>query len=110
MFDDYETVKNQFHGTADACKAQGFAFTPMVMESHSGACSLQMRRVIDFIAQRQASMTSKSDELASLRIAQRISISLQRENARAVLRRRVPGIAQNVASDWGQWGDETQDD
>ena len=52
-----------------------------------------MRHVIEDIAKRQRTVWEEGHEPASLRIAQRLSIGLQAENARAVLRRMpVPGV------------------
>ena len=51
--------------------------------------SSSLRSAIDCIAKAGASLGNDSQASLSLRIAQRISCSLQRENARAVLRRMV---------------------
>ena len=45
--------------------------------------------MLDFIARSVAASWSDNSEVASLRIAQRLSMTLHRENARAILRRRV---------------------
>ena len=37
VFEDYEGFKKTFKNTADECDAQGFTFTPMVVEAHTGA-------------------------------------------------------------------------
>ena len=57
---------------------------------------------LDTLAKSQASAWSEGQEPPSLRIAQRISCSLQRENARAVLRRMVPSEAGPAAGGWGE--------
>ena len=48
-----------------------------------------MRKVVDNIARRQDATGYGGAEPASLRIAQRLSICLQAENARAILKRLV---------------------
>ena len=63
--------------------------------------SLLARSVLDWLAKAQSAAWREGQEPASLRIAQRISCTLQRENARAVLRRLVPPTARPVISGWG---------
>ena len=72
----------------------------MVVESHSGGWSKNARRVLDHIAKHIASAWNMEEEVASLRIAQRLSVTLQRENARAVLRR----LEEELADDAMQGG------
>ena len=87
VFALYEEYKRTYKDTDKTCKDQGFVFTPMVIEAHSGAWSSQARFVLAKIAKHQAAVKRESVERTSLKIAQRISITLHRENARAVLRR-----------------------
>ena len=87
VFEQYERFKRQYKDTAQACNDAGFVFTPMVCESHSGAWAPAARRVLDKIAKGIASATGEDSEVASLRFAQRISMSLHRANARAILKR-----------------------
>ena len=64
-------------------------FTPVVFEAHAGGWGLATRHVIGAIAKQE--VTGKwYREGVSLVIAQRVSMSLQRESARAVLRRLAP--------------------
>ena len=63
--------------------------------------SLLARSVLDWLAKAQSAAWREGQEPASLRIAQRISCTLQRENARAVLRRLVPPTTPPVISGWG---------
>ena len=66
---------------------QGLCFIPMVIESHSGGWGKEARQVLDAIAKHiSASGNAQEEEAASLRIAQRLSITLLRENARTILR------------------------
>ena len=89
----YEDRKREFRpegepDTTEAlCTQQGFTFAPMVLEAHDGGMSKQFRKVVDSIAEQTAAVTGFRRDFCSLLIAQRISISLQRENARAILRR-----------------------
>ena len=57
----------------------------------------EFRQIIDAIAQQAAAVSGSRPDVLSLLIAQRISISLQRETARAILRRRVEHDFSSVA-------------
>ena len=61
----------------------------MVMEAHGGGWGADARAVIGSIARCVAAARSIEPAAASLEIAQRISIALHRENARAILKRRL---------------------
>ena len=89
------------------CEAQGFKFTPMVVEAHSGAWSPTARKAFEFFTQKAASMASSlvSPEILPLRFAQRMSIALRRENARAILRRTAEAPDAVIGSDWDNWLD-----
>ena len=89
-----EEEKRSFVATGDTestealCKANKIDFRPMVIEAHSGAWSRSARQVLDYIARNIACRTGESVDLCNLRLAQRLSISLHRDNARAILKRR----------------------
>ena len=91
----YEDAKRNFRpngaelSTLEACRAAGFAFLPMVMEAHGGGWGADARTVIGAIARCVAAVRSVEPAVASLEIAQRSSIALHRENARAILKRRM---------------------
>ena len=93
VIEDYESFKISYvapgetESTNALCRRQGLSFVPMVMEAHSGGWSKTARRVLDTIARHTATTHRRSPEEASLDFAQRLSCSLHRENARAVLRR-----------------------
>ena len=63
----------------------------MVLEAHGGGWHSGLRAATDWISKNSGAINQESTALTSLRIAQRIACSLQRENARAVLRRTVQG-------------------
>ena len=87
VFREYEHFKKQYKNTAEQCKNEGFAFEPLIIEAHGGGWSGILRKVVDNIARRQDATSSGGAEPASLRIAQRLSICLRAENARANLKR-----------------------
>ena len=75
----------------------------MILEAHGGGMSSALRSTIDWIAKSGAALGNDSQASLSLRTAQRISCSLQRENARAVLRRMATdepvGVVQPVVAE-----------
>jgi hypothetical protein len=87
VFAKYEKHKREYLNTAQACEAAGFRFVPMVFEAHGGAWSPTARGILDWIAQQVAVVQHEPAHTVSFRIAQRISCTLHRENARAILRR-----------------------
>ena len=87
VFQRYEEFKRTYKDTAQLCEARGFVFTPMVLEAHGGGWSPLMRAAVDWIAKRQAACHNEDPCNVSLKIAQRISCSLVRDNARAILQR-----------------------
>ena len=66
---------------------QSCGFVPMVLEAHSGGRGKAARQTLNAIAKSTSAPSRGSADLASLRIAQRLSTTLHRENARAILRR-----------------------
>ena len=106
VFEVYEGLKRQHLDTESHCVANGFKFLPMVLESHGGGWSQLFRKTLDEITKRISSSSQDRSEPASLRVAQRISASLHRENARAVLRRLTPVSTTTAASGWGSVGED----
>ena len=87
VFHRYNDLKRSFQGTARTCEAQRFKFVPVVLEAHGGGWSPLTRASFDWISKQQALALNQDPAAVSLRIAQRISSTLHRENARAILRR-----------------------
>ena len=75
--------------TESLCSRQGFHFTPMVLDAHGGGMGKDFRIVTDAIGKQAAAVSGHRCDFHSFLIAQRISVTLHRENARAILRRRV---------------------
>ena len=95
-FSRYESFKRDFQGTAQSCNAAGFAFQPCIFEAHGGGFSGLVRGLLDWVAGREAATTGDARGSTSLRLAQRISIVLHRETARAILRRSSPPSEEGV--------------
>ena len=100
IFEKYEAFKREFRSTDETCTRQGFTFQPMIIEAHGGSWSPAARRVFDSIAQHQTAAWNEGQESTSLKLAQRLSCSLQRENARALLRRFVDMEPQAAVDAW----------
>ena len=97
-FAEYEDYKRQYQETDLQCRNEGMDFVPFVIEAHAGGVSPLARRTIDSLLKTAPGAT----EAAPLRMAQRISCALQREVARAVLRRRPVGSSVPTASGWDE--------
>ena len=68
----------------------GASFRPLVLEACGGGWSSALRETVAWVATESRAMcgsAGSTPSVVSLKIAQRISCTLQRENARAVLRR-----------------------
>ena len=102
----YEEFKKNFKRTEDACRDVGLRFTPVVLEAHGGGWGGSLRGVVDWIAKATATLHNERESVVSAKIAQRIASTLQRESARAILRRSPapePGI---VSSGWENFREE----
>ena len=90
----YETLKRNYtppgetETTEEQCQRRGIKFMPMVVECHGGSWGTDACQTLDAIAKGGATAWNEAPEAISLRIAQRMSMTLHRENARAILRRR----------------------
>ena len=84
---DYAAHKRSYKETDSKCRAEGLTFTPVIFEAHGGGWGVEARRVLARIAAAQTSRGAWCAQGHSLRIAQRVSSSLHRDNARAVLLR-----------------------
>jgi len=83
----YEDKKRTYLNTASSCSQEGFAFIPMVVESRGGGWGKEARTVFSKITQHSAAASYDDSSTLFNQLAQRLSCFLQRENARAVLRR-----------------------
>ena len=84
---EYANYKETYKDTKRKCSDENFVFTPIIFEAHGGGWCTSARRIFDFIAKQQSCAGSFCREGTALRLAQRISTSLHRENARATMKR-----------------------
>ena len=87
ILSEYSDFKHTYKDTGAKCLQQGIRFMPLIIEAHGGGWGAHLREVTAFLASRQKAAGDWCKETANVRMAQRISTALQRENARAVLRR-----------------------
>ena len=91
---NYEVFKKDYQppglprSTQELCDSNGLGFSPCVFEAHSGAFGNTTRKVLSYMAEQIALATGEKFEVGSLRLAQRLSATLHKENARAILERR----------------------
>ena len=107
----YENFKRGYLNTEAECQERGLVFLPFIMEAHGGGFGPTARKVLGQVARAGAAKEGEEVEEQAAGLMRRMSISLQRENARSVLRR-LPGLrahtpgaapevwAENVQSTW----------
>ena len=71
------------------CRKAGMTFLPIIFETHGGGWGGGTVQLLRNIAQAQRARGVWAPEGVDNRIAQRVSVSLQREVARAILNRQV---------------------
>ena len=69
------------------CENEGIAFILLVMEAHSGACGLMATKILLRLGKNISMVSEETTTLEALRARQNLGLVLQRETARAVLRR-----------------------
>ena len=88
---DYEAYKRNYLSTAALCEQQGLQFLPMVVEGHGGSWGSTAKDAFKALCREHASHNGVTMSSACSDFAQRMSTTLERENARAILRRMTPG-------------------
>jgi hypothetical protein len=83
----YEERKRQHLNTATQCQAQGIQFQPLVAEACGGGWGPGAVKVWKQLAALVAARSGASPGEAKDQLMQSLSVALQRENARALLRR-----------------------
>ena len=100
---DYENFKRSHLSTADECEQRGLLFAPMIVEAHGGSWGLTARDVWKSICKAYADQNGCSQSFACSELAQRLSTTLERENARAILRRLTPVAETNGGYNAAAW-------
>ena len=107
---DYAKQKKAHLNTEEACMEQGFEFQPLIFEAHAGGWCASVSALIKEIGRRQGELAAaaSTDGADALVVAQRVSLCIQAENARAVLRR-FPELDTPADGGSGSWGGEGED-
>ena len=82
----YEGKQGDYLGTKASCEVEGIAFIPMVVDA-AGGWAPAARMVLTELATFSARASGDSVSSTTTRVLQRLGVVLQRENARAILRR-----------------------
>ena len=93
----YETKKRDHQHTAAQCAEQGIQFVPLVAEACGGGWGPTAVATWRSLGALCAAHTGEAKSIAVDKLLQALSVALQRENARAVLRR-VPARESGEAS------------
>ena len=100
----HDREKREHLDTGQQCEAADFHFVPMGLEAHARVWSPTARGILDWIAHQSAASHHEPPHTCSLRIAQRTSCTLHRENARAILRRMVAAESAPQPGGWASAG------
>jgi hypothetical protein len=89
----YEDFKCSYKDTKRQCQEAGITFVLLILESVGGGWGKEARRIWTELAKASALASGElqSESESAISLLQRLSITLHRENARAILRRRAPG-------------------
>ena len=94
---DYEARKRSHHNTEATCTAEGLQFVPLVAEACAGGWAPAATSTWKLLARAVAGRTGESVSVLTERLQQTLALTLQRENARAVLRRAGDAISPTVS-------------
>ena len=83
----YEDRKRQYQATAAQCRAQGLQFLPLVAEACGGGWGAEAVKVWKSLAALLAGRAGLTPAQEQDQLFQLLSVTMQRENARAVFRR-----------------------
>ena len=101
----YEDMTRSYQDTAAECQRQGLTFLPFVVEAHGGGFGPMARRAVAHIAKAGAATEGEEVERQAANTVRRMSCSVHRQNARAVLRRfpaPPTGFAVSGPEAWGE--------
>ena len=83
----YEAFKCSYLDTEAQCQDEGVSFIPMVVDACGGGWGPEARKVWTQLAKATALTSGELESTSAVQALQRMSLTLHRENARAVLRR-----------------------
>ena len=101
----YDDFKRSYLDTEAQCAARNLDFLPFILEAHSGGVGKTARRVCSHIAKIGSAREGEEIKETTSTLFRRMSITLHRESARAVLRR-LPGcFTSEAAANPEAWGE-----
>ena len=108
VWGQYEDYKRQYLGTQANCNERNIEFLPFVVEAHGGGLGPVARKVCASIAQAAAARAGEEVTHQAASLLRRITSTLQRENARAVLRRLPTQPRSQSRSSPAAWGEDVE--
>ena len=84
----YEDTKSEYLDTKRHCIAEGFGFTPMVVEACGGGWGPSATDFWGKLAKTTALATGERPPVVEAQLRQSLGVCLHKENARAILKRR----------------------
>ena len=81
----------------------------MVVEAHGGTWGATAKEAFKALCKEHANHNGVNLSLSCSDFAQRMSITLERENARAILRRMTPGGSDDAGCNAAAWVDDPMD-
>ena len=106
IWGQYEEFKRNYLSTEGACSEQDLSFLPFIVEAHGGGLGPTARRVVGHLARHGAAREGEAPEASAARLLRRISTSIHRENARAILRRLPTAAASPPAPTPEAWAED----
>ena len=103
---EYEATKRDYLSTAAQCEERGLQFLPIVIEAHGGSWGPTAKEAFKALCKEHANSIGVTTSTACSDFAQRMSITLERENARAILRRLCTGGLHEVSCNSAAWFDD----
>lgn len=83
---DYEARKRAHQNSQTTCDAEGLQFVPLVAEACAGGWAPTAASTWKHLARTVAGRTGEAASVLTERLQQTLALTLQRENARAILR------------------------
>ena len=83
----YEDIKRSHSDTAASCQAEGLTFIPVVCEADGGGWGPAAQKTWNELAKHKSALTGEDVSKVAVRLLQSLGLVLQRENARAIIRR-----------------------
>ena len=101
----YDLFTRHHLDTGAQCRAAGMSFLPFVVDAHGGGLRTTARQVVAFTARAAAAKEGTSVEASATMVMRHISVTVPRENARAILRRLAAAESNQPSASPSVWVD-----